>query len=147
MCTVRKYTIYWYNLLKQIEKHAFGNLFWHVLQRVQVIWFLQTMLYIYCVYSAISITFFNLQKRSLASKEALHSPNYIDSWIGFLYYNLMPPIERAPFICHPEKCWAAVGVWDQGTFCQYPVLDKILNIYSKLLVNIKYIKVWQLHTI
>jgi hypothetical protein len=50
-----------------------------------------------------NITFFNLQKRSLASKEALHSPNYIDSWLGFLYYNLMPPIERAPFICHPEK--------------------------------------------
>ena len=50
-----------------------------------------------------NITFFILQKRSLASKEALHSPNYYDPWLGFLYYNLISPPSRGLLLSATQR--------------------------------------------
>ena len=48
---VGKYKIYLYELQKQAEQRAFGELFRPVSQRVQMILYLTTM-YVYCVYPA-----------------------------------------------------------------------------------------------
>ena len=84
MYIVGKYKIYLYELQKQVEQRAFGELFRPVSQRVQRILYLTTM-YIFCVYPAMSKKSENLSDLDKKDRNKCHSSPFINVVKGVFF--------------------------------------------------------------